>query len=190
MNVPLTRAAEGYPRRSFTVAEIVSMVEIGIIGEEENFELIEGEIVPMSPKGNHHEVVKSALLRIVATLAPDDLRLGVETSLYLSDRTFVEPDLCLYPKRLLPVDVKGMDVLLAIEVAASSLQYDRNLKAKLYSKHGVQELWVIDAVNRLTWVHQAPDARGGWGRIEEREPDAELVPEFVPGLSIVLAGLD
>jgi Uma2 family endonuclease len=117
MNVPVTRAAEGFARRAFTVAEILRMVEAGIIAEDENFELIEGEIVPMSPKGNQHEVLKSALTRILAKHAPDDLRLGVETSVYLDKHSFVEPDLCLYPKRLLPEDVKGRDILLAIEVA-------------------------------------------------------------------------
>src|SRR5690606_28552084 len=118
-------------RRSFTVAEIRRMVEAGIIAEDENFELIEGEVVPMSPKGNQHEVVKAELNRTFARSAPDNLRLAIETSLYLDERTFVEPDLCLYPKRILPEDVRGSDVLLAIEVAASSLSYDRGLKARI-----------------------------------------------------------
>ena len=130
MNIVATRAAEGFPRRSFTVAEIRRMVEAGIIAEDENFELIEGELVPMSPKGNQHEVIKAALNRILAQHAPEELRLAIETSLYLDERTFVEPDLCLYPIRILPEEVKGADVLLAIEVAGSSISYDRGLKAK------------------------------------------------------------
>ncbi len=131
MSLAVTRAAEGFARRAFTVAEIRQMVAAGIIAEDENFELIEGEVVPMSPKGNQHEVLKSALTRILATHASEDLRLGVETSVYLDEHTFIEPDLCLYPKRLLPEDVLGHDVLLAIEVAASSLGYDRGLKARI-----------------------------------------------------------
>lgn len=95
MNIVATRAAEGFPRRSFTVAEIRRMVEAGIIAEDENFELIDGEVVPMSPKGNQHEVIKAALTEVLAARKPHDLRLGVETSLYLDERTFVEPDLCL-----------------------------------------------------------------------------------------------
>src|SRR5690606_39251804 len=150
MNIVVTRAAEGLPRRSFTVAEIRRMVEAGIIAEDENFELIEGELVPMSPKGNQHEVIKAALNRVFARHAPDDLRLAVETTLYLDERTFVEPDLCLFPKRLLPEDVKGSDVILAIEVAASSIAYDRGLKARIYARHGVGELWVVDAASRET----------------------------------------
>jgi hypothetical protein len=56
MNIAVTRAAEGYSRRAFTVSEILKMIEAGIIAEDENFELIEGEIVPTPPKGNHHEM--------------------------------------------------------------------------------------------------------------------------------------
>jgi hypothetical protein len=59
----LTRAAEGLPRRRFTVAEVEAMVEAGIMDEDERVELIGGESVPMSPKGNHNEVFKIALQR-------------------------------------------------------------------------------------------------------------------------------
>src|SRR5436190_22347194 len=56
-----TQAAEGLPRRRWSVAEIEAMVAKGIIAENERFELIGGEVVPMSPKGNRHELVKAAL---------------------------------------------------------------------------------------------------------------------------------
>lgn len=190
MNIVATRAAEGLPRRSFTVAEIRRMVEAGIIAEDENFELIEGELVPMSPKGNQHEVVKAALNRVFARHAPDELRLAVETSLYLDERTFVEPDLCLYPKRILPEDVAGRDVLLAIEVAASSIAYDRGLKARIYARHGIGELWVVDAASRETWVHREPAPDGQWGSIERIAASAPLAPAALPGITIRMADLD
>ena len=190
MNIAVTRAAEGFSRRAFTVAEILRMVEAGIIAEDENIELIEGELVPMSPKGNQHEVIKLALVRILARQAPDDLRLGVETTVYLDDWTFVEPDLCLYPKRILPEDVRGSDIILAIEVAGSSLGYDRKLKARLYARHGIREFWVIDTRKRVTWVHKEPRDDGSWGDLQSRPADAELIPDALPGLRIVLATLD
>ena len=59
----VTTAAEGLPRRRFTVAEVEAMVAAGVMEEDERVELIGGELVPMSPKGNEHEVVKIALLR-------------------------------------------------------------------------------------------------------------------------------
>ena len=66
MRTDVTRAAEGFDRRSFTVAEILRMQDAGIISEEENFELIEGEIVPMQAKTHIHELIKSALILAVA----------------------------------------------------------------------------------------------------------------------------
>ena len=56
--VRVTSAAEGLPRRRFTVAEVEAMVAAGVMEEDERVELIGGELVPMSPKGNQHEVVK------------------------------------------------------------------------------------------------------------------------------------
>ena len=71
MNVAITRAAEGFTRRAFTVADVFRMIEAGIIDEDEQFELIEGEIVPMSPKGNQHEVIKLALNELLVVRKPD-----------------------------------------------------------------------------------------------------------------------
>ena len=83
MNVPLhsrsTQAAEGLPRRRFTVAEVEAMVEAGIMDEDERVELIGGELVPMSPKGNQHEVVKTALLHRWYCRTPEGILLTPET---------------------------------------------------------------------------------------------------------------
>lgn len=181
---------EGLTRRPLTVAEVRRMVDAGIIAEDENFELIDGEVVPMPPKGNQHEVIKSALTRVLARLSPDTVRLGVETSIYLDDRTFVEPDLCLYPKRILSEDVLGADVILAIEVAGSTMAYDRDRKAKVYARHGVQEFWVVDTKTRDTWIHRQPQEDGEWGSIERFSSDKPVEPVAFPGLVIRMADLD
>ena len=75
------------------------MQEAGIISDDENFELIEGEIVPMQAKTHVHELIKSDA-RTLASLAPcpTNLWLGVESTMYLSKNTFVEPDLVIYPR--------------------------------------------------------------------------------------------
>ncbi len=121
MQSTLTRAAEGYSRRAFTCDEIIAMQDAGIISEDENFELIEGEIVPKAPKYSEHERVKSKMLMAVSRACPPELIVGVETSLFLSPNTFVEPDISVYPERLRSQEVRGGDILLAIEVATSSL---------------------------------------------------------------------
>ncbi len=182
----VTRAAEGFDRRAFTVAEILRMQDAGIIAEDENFELIEGEIVPMQAKSHAHELIKSALTIAIARALPDPLWMGVESTLYLSPNTFVEPDLTVYPKGPKLEDVKGRDILLAIEVAATSLAYDRGLKAELYARYGVNELWVVDAARRAAFVHQGPEA-GSWRSIVERPPEESLTLAALPDFSIRLA---
>src|SRR5208282_6837191 len=80
-----TQAAEGLPRRRFTVADIEAMVAAGLMDEDERVELIGGELVPMSPKGNHHEVVKIALLDRWYRARPEHVRLAPETTFRLSE---------------------------------------------------------------------------------------------------------
>jgi Uma2 family endonuclease len=186
MRGQVTRAAEGFDRRAFTVAEILRMQDAGIISEDENFELIEGEIVPMQAKSHAHELIKVALNIAIARALPDHMWMGVESTLYLSPNTFVEPHLTIYRKGPKLEDVKGEDILLAIEVAATSLAYHRGLKAQLYARYGVNELWVIDAARPTTFVHQGPEA-AGWRSIAERGPQELLTIAAVPEFSIRLA---
>ena len=188
MRANVTRAAEGFDRRSFTVAEILRMQDAGIISEDENFELIEGEIVPMHAKTHVHELIKSALNIAFARALPEHVWLGVETTIYLSANTFVEPDLVAYPRGVRLEEVKGADILLAVEVALTSLDYDRGLKARLHARHGVNELWVIDAARRFACVHRKPEG-GVWGSIVERGPDEALTMAALPAFSMPLGSI-
>ena len=182
----VTRAAEGFDRRAFTVSEILRMQDAGILSEDENFELIEGEIVPMQAKSHIHELLKSALTLALARALPEYLWLGIETTIYLSDDTFVEPDLVVYPRGMKLETVKGADIVLAIEVAATSLAYDRAFKAGLYAKHKFQEYWVVDAPKRRTYQFAGPRGKG-WRRRDAREPDNDLTHPALPGFSIRLS---
>ena len=99
MRANVTRAAEGFDRRSFTVAEILRMQDAGIIAEDENFELIEGEIVPMQAKTHVHELHQvGAQDRRLRAPCPSTFGWASRPTIYLSPNTFVEPDLVVYPK--------------------------------------------------------------------------------------------
>src|SRR5947209_3770831 len=80
--------------------DIMRMNEAGIIGEDEKFELIEGEIVMMASKGIAHERIKSALNVAVVRALPDHLTVGVETTLRLTNTIMLEPDIAVFPKKL------------------------------------------------------------------------------------------
>ena len=194
MNVAVTTAAEGFPRRAFTVDDISRMIEAGVIREDEQFELVEGEIVMMAAKGIAHERIKSALTVVISRALPDELTIGVEATLRLSDMTMLEPDIAVFPKEVFKkattfAEIGPGEAQLVIEVAASSLAYDKELKARLYAGHGVKEFWVIDANTRSTWMHIGPSG-DGWSSITERGPQDTLTTSALPGFSIRLGEID
>jgi len=184
-----TQAAAGLPRRRWTVAEIEAAVARGIIPEDERFELIGGEAVPMSPKGATHEILRIELAFHMTQRAGADLRVAAEAQLNLTDDMYVVPDILVYPAAIKVPDVRGPTALLVIEIADSSLEYDLLTKAPLYASHGVREYWVIDAKTLLAIVHRRP-AGSEYAQKEELTAEERLVPEAAPGLAVTLRDLD
>lgn len=191
MNVAVTRAADGLPRRAFTVEDIRRMTEAGILAEDENFELIEGDLVMVAAKHIGHDRIKNALTIALARAVPDDVYVAVENSVQLTETTLVEPDIAVVSRAVYRADPKSYarpraeDVLLLIEIAVSSLAFDRKVKAGLYARHGIREFWVIDAEAGITWVHTGPSG-DGWTSIVERGPHETSTPVALPGLSVRL----
>ncbi len=175
----VTTAAEGLPRRRFTVAEVEAMVAAGVMEEDERVELIGGELVPMSPKGNHHEVVKRALVDRWIRARPEDCHLIQETTFRLSEDTYLEPDVVVYPRSVGLKGLTGANVLLVVEIADSSLRYDMGRKAALYASFGIRELWVIDAVRLTARVYRQP-AADGYREPRDYASADRLAPLFAP----------
>jgi Uma2 family endonuclease len=174
-----TQAAEGLGRRRFTVADVEAMVAAGIMEEDERVELIGGELVPMSPKGNHHEVLKAALLDRWYRVRPDHVMLVPETTFRLSPDTYLEPDIVIYPLAEGLAKLSGASVLLVVEIADSSLSFDLGRKAKLYASFGVRELWVIDAVKRTARLFRDPGPQG-FGASRDCSGTDAMIPAFAP----------
>jgi Uma2 family endonuclease len=194
MNVAITRAAEGFPRRAFTVDDISRMMEAGVIGEDENFELIEGDLVVMAAKHVGRDGIKAELATALAKFVPAGMLVAPECSLQLAKDILVEPDIAIVSRTLYAPERKTFarprpeDVPLLIEIAASSLAYDRGIKARLYARHGIREFWVIDAETRVTFVHTGPSGET-WSSIVERGPQEVLTTPAVPGFSIRLVDI-
>jgi Uma2 family endonuclease len=183
-----TQAAEGMPRRPWTVAEIEAMVAAGIIDEDERFELIGGEVVPMLPKGGRHEMVKLDLNRHFQRTGPDDLHIAQETTLRLDPKSFVEPDFCVFPRSVFPSDLRGHHVLLAIEVSDTSLAYDLGRKIGVYAAFGIPEVWVIDANSLVTHVFRSLGAEGYRTRFDAG-PQQTIAATQAPDIAICLRAL-
>ena len=185
-----TQAAEGLPRRRWSVAEIEAMVAKGIILEDERFELIGGEVVPMSPKGARHELVKAALQqhwfpRIVGS----PTNLITETTLYVSKDEFYEPDFLFWPRSIAIKDITAATSLLIVEVADTSIGYDLGDKAPTYARLGLPEYWVINARTLVTSIHRCPGS-GGYPQPREAKPGDLIAPLHAPQLAVRLAGLE
>jgi Uma2 family endonuclease len=187
---PTTQGAEGVPRLRWTLAEFERLTELGIFTEDDRIELIEGELVPMSPKGNRHEVLRDELMNwMIERLPGQGLRLSVEIGWRPGGDIYVEPDILVCPRSFKGPTVPATEVLLAIEVADSSFRFDTSTKARLYAALGIREYWVINAKIMATRVHREPSA-AGYGSVLEVSLGEVLVPAFVPSLALKLADLD
>jgi Uma2 family endonuclease len=183
---PTTQAADGLPRWCWTVAEIERLAAAGFFNEYDQFELLGGEIVPMmSPAGRRHETIRLELAHRMARLAREDVMVAQEPQFNLSPDTFVKPDILVHPHAIKTYDLQGVDALLVVEVAETSLSYDLKTKLPLYASHGVREYWVINAVTRVTTVHRQPSGNA-YAVTEELPPEARLVPSLAPELAVSL----
>jgi len=183
-----TQAAEGLMRRRWSVVEIEEMTRLGIFAEDERFELIGGEVVPMSPKGLKHERLKHALNRFWTKRLPDDILVIPETTFRMDKDTFLEPDFVFFRAADGLAALSPTTALLAVEVADSSLDYDLTRKARLYAVHGVREVWVIEAETRIAHVLRGASFEG----FREKQvvaPDAPLALPFAPDVAVALSDL-
>ena len=165
-----------------------AMAEAGILDPDERFELIGGEAVPMNPKGIPHERIKVALLRSWMRAAPDNIGVIPETTFTLSDDTFLEPDVTVYP---IPPSLEGLNgatALLCVEVSDSSLAYDRGRKAVIYASFGVREYWSINASTLETRIYRDPGP-SSYATVFDQAASDQLVPLFVASLSVTLGVL-
>jgi len=152
--------------RLFDVDEYYRMAEVGILRPDERVELIEGEILQISPIGARHVWAVDRLTQLLVLRFGTRVRLGVQNPIRLARRVEPEPDFALsridedrlrrYPTALPGPD----DVLLVIEVAETSVLYDLGDKAELYARHGIPELWVLDLPEDRLMVHREPVTDG------------------------------
>ncbi len=184
-----TRAAEGLPRRRFTVAELEAMVAAGILDEDERIELIGGELVPMSPKGIDHEILKHGLIHYWAKRLPQRFTFTTETTFRLTPDTYLEPDFVFWDNAAGIKGLKAETAHLVVEIADTGFAYDIGRKAALYAGFGIKELWVIHAVRLETRIHREPSPEG-YRDIIDLAPDQALLPLFAPELAVTLSELE
>ena len=144
MTITATRSQ--ISRRLFTVAEYLAMGETGILQEDEHVELLAGEIIQTAAIGNRHLFCTDALNMLFAPALVGRAIVRVQGSIRLDEYTMPEPDVVLLRHRPNYYDETATpeDVLLLVEVADSSLEYDYGTKSEFYAAAGIPELWIAN----------------------------------------------
>lgn len=178
-------------KRLFNVDEYQRMAEAGILSNKDRVELIRGEILAMSPIGPPHN---GAVLRATNALVPivgHRAIVGIQGAIRLDDYDEPQPDVYLLRPRddfYTTGHAGPPDIFLIIEIADSSLDFDRTVKAALYAETAVTEYWIADIVNDCVWVHLRPE--GNSYQVVRRHARGEtVVPSLLPDCPIPLAVL-
>lgn len=175
-------SAEGDPGpHRFTVDDLRTMMEIGVLEEDARVELIGGVLLDMASEGEPHLTAKNAINRWLARTLPDAYGITPDGTLHLSKEDAPEPDFYVYDEgsRLEPVDPRT--VRLVIEVANTSQERDLKLKPALYAEYGIADYWVVDLPAGVTHVHARP-ADGRYAEVARVPFEAALEhPVFAAG---------
>lgn len=157
MDVRARDNTDGYVRRRFTNEDVRRMIDAGVIGEDEPFELLGGEVAAMAREMDKHYYGRSLLLRPFIKGVPETFIVATEASLFLDLDTEVRPDLQILPADIPSDKATGADVLLAVEIAVNSHVRDFEVKKPLYASAGVRELWILDLDARRAHMFREPD---------------------------------
>jgi Uma2 family endonuclease len=146
--------------RSLTSAEYYQMMESGIIREGEKVELILGQIFTMAAKGTRHTVATSRLLKNLLMLIEDRATVRCQDPISLPNHSEPEPDIVI--ARLRSDDYVNShpapaDIILVIEVADSSIKFDRDTKAPLYAAAGISEYWIVNLIDNRLEIYRQPE---------------------------------
>jgi len=184
-------AAAQIARHLFSVDEYHRMGEAGIFGEDDRVELIEGEIIEMSPIGSPHAARVKRLNRLLVRRLGTRAIVQVQDPVVLNRLSEPEPDLAVLKPR---VDFyaarhpEPTDVLLIIEVADSSRGFDRTVKAPLYAQAGIPELWIVDVIDEIVEVYRRP-RRGAYRQISRFRRTQRVAIGAFPGATFRVADI-
>ncbi len=189
---PGTQTASTCRRRLFTREEYQAMGRAGILDEDERVELLGGEIIVMAAIGNRHA---ACVLRMTNALNVSRLTgrafVQVQNPVAADPMSEPQPDLMLLAHRDDHYDFdhpSPEEVLLLVEVADSSLDYDRGTKVPFYATSGIREVWIVDLERDRIESYRKPDA-GRYRELRRYEPGEVLAPSALPDLRLDVASL-
>jgi len=174
--------------RRFTTEQFHAMERTGILAPDERIELIDGELIEIAPISARHLQTVNRLTRALIAVVGDPAIVSVQNPVALADDSEPQPDLSLLRResetavRIPDAD----DVLLLIEVADTTLHYDRTIKLPLYAKHGIREVWIVNLEDGVVEIYREPED-GSYRLKLERGAGAALAPSALPSAEIALS---
>jgi len=179
------------PRHRLTVLEYRRLGEAGVLGEADRVELLDGQLVDMSPIGVRHALAVDALTELLVTAVAGRAGVRVQNPVELDDSTEVHPDIALVrrPWQGYPAaHPRPIDIILLVEVADTSLETDRGAKLELYARAGVREFWIVDLTTDGVLVYRNPHS-SRYGVMSRVERSGVLEVQDLPGVAIPAASL-
>jgi Uma2 family endonuclease len=173
-------------RKLFTIDDCYKMAEVGILSPAERVELISGEILLMSPTGPRHGAAVDRTNRALIRLVGDTAIVRTQGTVVLDRFAAPQPDLALLRPKVdeyVNRNPDAADILVLIEVADSSLEYDTTVKLGLYAILGIPEYWVADLQNNRVLIYSEPDADSYRSNREVRRGEI-IAPRLVPDCRI------
>ena len=149
--------------RKFTVEQYHQMVETGILTENDRVELIRGEIIEMSPIGRKHAAHVKRLTELFFLRLAQAVTIGVQDPVELDDTSEPQPDVALLRRRAdfyLARHPQPQDIFLLVEVADTTVEFDRDVKIPLYAEDGIVEAWLVDINQECVEVYTEPAPTG------------------------------
>ena len=184
-------AAEGPRRHRYTVADYYRMGDAGILAPDARVELIDGEVIDMAPPGHPHAGTVDQLALALSSALSGRAHVRVQNPLRLDDHSEPQPDVSVLRRR--PDFYKSghprpRDTLLVVEVADTSLLFDRDDKIPLCARHGIPEVWLVDLkAKRLVRYRSAQ--QGAYALIDQPDLGSRLEIASLPEARIDLSGL-
>lgn len=179
-------------RHAYSVDDYYRMVDAGILRPESRVELIEGEIIDMVPIGSRHAAAVNRIAQALTLTLGKRVVVSIQAPVRLNRYSEPQPDIALLRPRAdfyAAAHPGPADLSLLVEVAASSLRFDRDVKLPLYARHGIPEVWLVDIENSRLEIYSQPQMNGYVGT---RALVSTLTPIDVPGMAgmaVDLSGL-
>ncbi|WP_376790048.1 Uma2 family endonuclease [Thermoflexus sp.] len=173
-------------RRLFTVEEYHRMAEVGILSEDDRVELIEGELIAMSPIGSRHAACVKRLVRLLDRAVGERAIVSAQDPIRLGRHSEPQPDVALLryrPDFYASAHPGPEDVLLIVEVAETSADYDRTVKIPLYARHGIPEAWLVDLTEAHVEIYRQPSPQG-YRELHIVHRGETISPALIPGLTV------